>query len=104
MAVLSHLQTTGTQCLPTIRSMPTAQSYGFFTVRLTKNQWRVLIFGMDSTLRRITGRLEWNGWIPQLLGAVRRHSNRCGCLPLPCSLSYCELNSGRFWEVLTCNY
>ena len=40
--------------------------------------------------------------IPQLLGAVKRHSNRCAYLSLPCSVSYCELNSGRFWEVLAC--
>src|SRR5271166_1252295 len=37
-----------------------------------------------------------------MLGAVKRHSNRCAGLPLPCSLSYCELNSARFWEVLAC--
>ena len=46
--------------------------------------------------------LSGKGWIPQLLGAVKRHSNRCAYLPLPCSLSYCELNSRRFWEVLSC--
>ena len=46
--------------------------------------------------------LSGKGWIPPPLGTVKRHSNRRACLPLPCSLSYCEPNCGRFCEVLAC--
>ena len=65
----------------------------------------VMLFDLRSWNRlsgEIPEALRVKGWIPQPLGAVKRHSNRCAYLPLPCSLSYSQLNSRRFGEVLAC--